>query len=368
MKSEFPDFNRNVHCVLGLPFDALTLEQAVTRVRAAVAHRTPCFLSTPNLNFLIAGQTQVAFRNSVVRSDLSLADGMPIVWLAKLMGIPIAERVSGSDVFEALRNSNGPLLKVYFFGGPPGIAERAARQINAEGRSMVCVGFESPGFGSVEDMSNASTIANINATGADFLVVALGAAKGQAWIEHNLAALKVPVVSHLGAVVNFVAGAVNRAPRWMQKAGLEWVWRIREEPSLWKRYLSDGAGLIKLLISSLVPFLYYKFLHRESTLRVIEARVECRNSQDINVRCNGDNVYKIGEILKAHLEKVGLDCRLLTVRFYEVSTIPSDLLGLLQIIDSYEQVTLNILVDNIKPPALQQLLLSGFHYVSDQNK
>ena len=117
MKSEFPDFSRNVYCVLGLPFDALTLEQAVTHIRAAVARRTPCFLSTPNLNFLIAGQAQVAFRNSVIHSDLSLADGMPIVWLAKLMGIPIAARVAGSDLFEALRHSAGPILKVYFFGG-----------------------------------------------------------------------------------------------------------------------------------------------------------------------------------------------------------------------------------------------------------
>ena len=84
MKSEHPDFSRNVHCVFGLPFDAVTLEQAVAAIRTAIARRSPCFFSTPNLNFLIAGQTNAAFRASVVHSDLSLADGMPIVWLARL--------------------------------------------------------------------------------------------------------------------------------------------------------------------------------------------------------------------------------------------------------------------------------------------
>lgn len=261
MRKPYPDFNRNLHCLLGLPFDALTLEQAVAQIRRAIDSRTRCFVSTPNLNFLIAAQTNAAFRRSVIHSDLSLADGMPIVWLAKLMGIPIRERVAGSDVFEALRDGSGDgkKIKVYFFGGPPGIAGRAATQINAEGRGMACVGFESPGYGSVEDMSSTSTIAQINQSGADFLVVSLGAAKGQAWIEHNLAALDVPVVSHLGAVVNFVVGSVQRAPRWMQKTGLEWLWRVKEEPGLWRRYVDDGKALIKLCLTRVPRGLAYQW-------------------------------------------------------------------------------------------------------------
>lgn len=100
MKSAFPDFSRNMRYLPGLPFDSLTVEQAVVQVRTAIAHRTPCFLSTPHLNFLIAAQTNSKFRNSVIQRDLSVTDGMPIVWLAKLMGIPITQRVAGSGVFE----------------------------------------------------------------------------------------------------------------------------------------------------------------------------------------------------------------------------------------------------------------------------
>ena len=362
MKSGHPNFSRNLHCVLGLPFDVLTLEQAVTCIREAVARRTPCFLSTPNLNFLITGQTQVEFRNSVVRSDLSLADGMPIVWLAKLMGIPIAERVAGSDVFEALRFSNGPVLKVYFFGGPPGVAQRAAQQINTEGKGMVCVGFESPGFGSIGEMSTARTIAAINGSGADFLVVALGAAKGQAWIEHNLADLQVPVVTHLGAVVNFVAGGVRRAPRWMQKAGMEWAWRIREEPALWRRYVSDGIGLVRVLMNSTAPHLYYKYLHRESPLRAINAKIECDNLTTISVELQGDTVLNSGAVIKGQLATAGESCRKLTLNLAGLSLIPSDLLAMLQTIEVHEQITLRILVKKVKPHALQQLTMIGCRY------
>lgn len=138
-------------------------------------------------------------------------------------------------------------MSIYLFGGQPGIAARAAENINAAHGPLRCVGFDDAGFGSVEDMSDDATIDRINASGADFLVVSLGAAKGQAWIEHNLARLQVPVVSHLGAVVGFVAGSVQRAPPWMRRLGLEWLWRVKEEPQLWKRYLCDGSVLLRLL-------------------------------------------------------------------------------------------------------------------------
>jgi len=80
-----------------------------------------------------------------------------------------------------------------------------------------------------------------------------GRQKGQAWIEHNRTHITVPIISHLGAVINFVAGKLSRAPVWVQRTGLEWLWRIKEEPSLWRRYASDGLVLLKLLITRVVP-------------------------------------------------------------------------------------------------------------------
>ncbi|MFZ2160727.1 MAG: WecB/TagA/CpsF family glycosyltransferase [Sideroxyarcus sp.] len=269
-----PDFSREVHCLMGLPFDAVNMSGAVQRIRVAASSRTPCFLSTPNLNFLIAAQSDVAFRNSVINSDLSIADGMPLVWLARLLGIPIRERVAGSALFDALRYDSGMPLSVFFFGGPDGAAEAACRRLNLEGRGLTCAGFESPGFGSVDEMSNEAIIQRINTSNADFLVVSLGAKKGQAWIERNRHRITIPVISHLGAVVNFVAGTVKRAPVWMQKAGLEWLWRIKEDPALWSRYSWDGLALLKLLATRLIPYAWFILRHEPDDSQLAEADIE----------------------------------------------------------------------------------------------
>lgn len=247
------DFNRPVVSILGLPFDAIGIPEAVQRIRAAAFAGRRCFVSTPNLNFAIAARTDSAFLGSVLRSDLCLVDGMPLVWIARLLGLPVRGRVSGSDVFEALHRHPDPPLAVYLFGGPPDAAARAADAINRRGGGLQCVGFDPAGFGSVESMSGAEQIARINRSGAHFVVVSLGAKKGQAWIEHNAPRLAAPVLSHLGAVLNFAAGNVRRAPRKLQSVGLEWLWRIREEPSLWRRYWNDGKAGMRILFTQVLP-------------------------------------------------------------------------------------------------------------------
>lgn len=257
---DFPvttDFYRSVYCVLGLPIDAVTVNAAADMLENSVRDRRRCFLSTPNLNFLIGSLKDPSFRDSVIRSDLSVADGMPLVWIARLMGIPIKERVAGSTLFERIGKRARRAMSVYFFGGPDGAAAQAAAAVNAQYSGIVCVGSYSPGFGTVEEMSQSEMIRNINESRPDFLVVAMGAKKGQAWIERNLNRLGVPIVSHLGAVVNMVAGSISRAPSWMQKTGLEWLWRIKEEPSLWRRYLFDGMAFLKLIATRVVPCMIY---------------------------------------------------------------------------------------------------------------
>ena len=283
-----PDFSREVHCLLGLPFDAINMADAKQRIKAAAASRTPCFLSTPNLNFLIASLSDTSFRNSVINSDLSIADGMPLVWIARLLGIPIRERVAGSDLFEQLRYDSGNPLSVFLFGGPNGVAEMACQRLVMEDHGLTCVGFESPGFGSVEEMSNEGTIQRINASNADFLLVSLGARKGQAWIEHNRMRISVPVISHLGAVMNFVAGTVKRAPVWMQHIGLEWLWRIKEDPALWRRYFWDGLALLTLLVSRVFPFAWYRLRHKADDSQLATASVEAMDdANNYTVRLSG---------------------------------------------------------------------------------
>lgn len=265
------DFTRNVWCILGLPFDALTLEQAGDEILSAADQGRSCFLSTPNLNFLCAAQTDAAFRESVINSDLSVADGFPIVAIARLLAIPIPERVAGSDLIERLykRTTANP-LKVFFFGGEPGAGEKACEVINRSASGLKAVGHYAPGFGSVGEMSADKIIHYINEHAIDFLIVSLGAKKGQAWIELNKNRLNAPVISHLGAVINFFAGTVKRAPVIAQKLGFEWLWRIYQEPALWRRYYDDGLALIGLFMNSVFPnWLWLKFGRQSSKLNPV---------------------------------------------------------------------------------------------------
>lgn len=332
------DFQRDVFCLLGLPFDAVDMAEAVQRVKDAAAQRIPCFISTPNLNFLINCLGDDRFRSSVIDSDLSIVDGMPLVWIARLMDIPIRTRVAGSDLFEQLRKESGAPLKVYLFGGMAGVAEMACRRLNAESAGVVCVGHEYPGFGSVEEMSGDATIARINASGADFLLVALGASKGQAWIVHNRARISVPVVSHLGAVLNFIAGSVIRAPKWMQDCGLEWLWRIKEEPALWRRYVNDGRRLLGLFVTRILPHAIYIRDNWPSAEQMASARWEVAEEEhSYAVRLWGPwthvNLSPLRLVLSA-AARVAKDVR---VEMGGVTFISSSFLGLLILLSAHQK-------------------------------
>ncbi len=335
--ASLPDFSREVHCLLGLPFDAVNMEGAEHRLRLSVTNRSPCFLSTPNLNFLIAAQSDIAFRNSVINSDLSIADGMPLVWISRLLDIPIRERVAGSALFEWLRNGSGKPISVFFFGGPDGAAEAACQRLNLEGRGLSCVGFESPGFGSIEEMSNDSVIQRINASNADFLVVSLGAKKGQAWIEHNKSRITVPVYSHLGAVVNFVAGTVKRAPVRMQNTGLEWLWRIKEDPALWRRYYRDGLALLKLMAGRVIPYAWFLLWHKPDENQLMTAVIEiAEDKENCIIRLGGAwTLRNLGPLRECFSNSVqaGKSVRL---ELRDVSYVDSAFVGLVMLLHGYQ--------------------------------
>jgi N-acetylglucosaminyldiphosphoundecaprenol N-acetyl-beta-D-mannosaminyltransferase len=193
-------------------------------------------------------------------SDLCTADGIAVVWLARLLGIPIKHRIAGADFLEAFRNGDdgSPPLKLYLFGGAEGIAEAAAKAINARSSRVRCVGWHYPGFGSAADMSAPETLDVINASGADLILASLGADKGQSWLISNHDKLRVPLRAHVGAAMNFEAGVLKRAPLAFQKGGLEWLWRIKEEPYLWRRYWKDGRTLVWLLAKQVLPLLIWR--------------------------------------------------------------------------------------------------------------
>jgi N-acetylglucosaminyldiphosphoundecaprenol N-acetyl-beta-D-mannosaminyltransferase len=248
------DLSREVYCILGMPIDAIGMPAVMRRIEIAATNALPFVLSTPNINFLVNSRDDPEFRESLLLSDLCPADGKPIVWIARLTGIPIKQRIAGSDIFEALKaqpRPEGP-LKVFLFGAKESVVAAAARTLNSTA-GLSCVGWICPGWGSVDELSQKRFIDQINSSSADFLVAALGANKGQLWLLRNHRRFRIPIRAHLGATIHFQAGTVRRAPYAVQKLGLEWLWRIKEEPYLWKRYLYDGCVFLHLLLTRILP-------------------------------------------------------------------------------------------------------------------
>jgi N-acetylglucosaminyldiphosphoundecaprenol N-acetyl-beta-D-mannosaminyltransferase len=208
-----------------------------------------------------------------------------------MLGAPVKERVAGSDIFEALKQDpNGVApLKAFLFGGGEGAAEKACRSINARPGGIVCVGYLYPGFGEVEAMSTSEILGTINASKADMLSVSLGAQKGQAWLLKNHDALKIPVRVHLGATINFESGDVRRAPPIFRKAGLEWFWRISQEPHLWRRYWGDGYRLLELLVRRAVPLITLLSIAKLGGRRALEVDVR-RDGAQVVIRVSGDAI------------------------------------------------------------------------------
>ena len=249
------ELSREVFGVLGVPIDALGLSASLRTLEAAVARGGPFLFSTPNVNFLVSSKAERQFRESLLLSDLCPVDGMPIVWIARLLGVPIKDRVSGADLFDALKLADGVErpLSVFLFGGADEIASQVGQALNARPRGLKCVGALNPGFGTVDEMSNDEIIKAINDSGADILAVFLNARKAQAWLLHNHDRLQIPVRAHFGATINFEAGTIRRAPSFVRSAGFEWLWRIKEEPYLWRRYWSDGKSLLHLFVNCALP-------------------------------------------------------------------------------------------------------------------
>ena len=162
--------SREVFGVLGMPVDALDLSTLVRKIDAAVGSGQPFFVSTPNVNHLITSRSNDEFRESLLLSDACSADGMPIVWIARLLGLPIKTRLAGSDLFDTLktRSQTGRRMKVFLFGGSEGVAARVGEILNTQAGSLECVGCLNPGFGSVEEMSSNETIERSTPVGRTF--------------------------------------------------------------------------------------------------------------------------------------------------------------------------------------------------------
>lgn len=318
--------SRNVYGLLGLPVDAIDFETLIAAMDRAAARREPFLISTLNVNFLIKSQENADFRDSVLCSDLCLVDGMPLIWMAKFLQVPIRERVAGSDLFGRLKARANTRLRVFLFGGMGDLAARVGEKLNAEKGGLECVGVLNPGFGSVENLSSPEIIDQINASGADLLAVFLNAEKAQAWLMHNHHRLTVPIRAQFGATINFEAGTIKRAPPLLRSTGFEWLWRINEEPYLWRRYWNDGRSLLRLFLTSVLPIaIAARLSTAHSEFAVRPGKSNEHYSLALSGVAAGAHVYR----LLPFLDEAAKEGRDVTIDLSEVNDADGRFFGLL---------------------------------------
>jgi N-acetylglucosaminyldiphosphoundecaprenol N-acetyl-beta-D-mannosaminyltransferase len=174
---------------------------------------------------------------------------MPLVWLSRLKGEPLVERVAGVElVMQSCRVGAELGSKVFLLGAAPGVAQAAAKRIEEAYPGIEIVGTLSPPMGALTPQEDQNIIDLIRRVAPDFLFVALGAPRQDLWIHQHLSELQVPVAMGVGCVLDLLAGNVRRAPLWMQRSGLEWAYRLVQEPGrLWRRYLLNDLPLLARL-------------------------------------------------------------------------------------------------------------------------
>jgi N-acetylglucosaminyldiphosphoundecaprenol N-acetyl-beta-D-mannosaminyltransferase len=239
----------------GVAIDAIDFPTAVATVLDWTADGAGgCrVVVTPNVHHLVLLHEQPALRRAYRRADLVLADGAPLVALSRRIGRPLPERVAGSDLVPALLEAAPPGLRVFLLGAGPGVGERAVEAIGRTWPDVEVVGQVSPAPGFEHDAAtNDALVKEINEARTQLLVVGLGAPKQELWAHEQRDRLDAAAVLCVGATIDFLAGQVSRAPGWMQRAGLEWLYRIRLEPRrLLGRYAHDGRVFAGLALAEL---------------------------------------------------------------------------------------------------------------------
>ena len=235
--------------VLGVPVSVLDLERAAQLIEKWADDDTGRFVCIRDVASLMAIRSDPAIAPLHRDAAIITPDGMPLVALGKLDGHSVS-RVCGPDLIEFMMSRSGfGNLSHYFYGGKEGVAETMAARFRQRYPDVRIVGCECPPFQDVSELSHEKAIDRLRESGADVIWVGMSSPKQDVWMWHNHARLPQTLIG-VGAAFDFHSGGVKRAPRWMQKSGFEWAYRLTQEPRrLWRRYLVLGPRFVGQVVS-----------------------------------------------------------------------------------------------------------------------
>ncbi|PWM77683.1 MAG: glycosyltransferase [Phascolarctobacterium sp.] len=234
--------------VLDVPVYPYTMDGAVNFLNSQIKNKKQTFVVTANAEIIMLCQRDAEYKKIVGgKADLVLADGAGTVWAGRKLGHNVPERVAGCDLFvELAKLAAKKDYKVFFFGAAPGIAEAARDKLLAMVPGLKVAGCRNGYF---KEEETADIVDEINASGADMLFAALGVPKQEKWLAENRHRLNAKVLMGVGGSFDVVAGKMERAPLWMQKASLEWLFRLYKQPSRIGRMMVLPQFVIKVLQS-----------------------------------------------------------------------------------------------------------------------
>jgi N-acetylglucosaminyldiphosphoundecaprenol N-acetyl-beta-D-mannosaminyltransferase len=232
--------------VLGVHLSAINMDEAVDEITRWIDERSPHYVCVTGVHGVMEAQRDESLRQIHNRSGLTTPDGMPMVWAGRWAGFPGVRRVYGPDLMLALSERAAQRgWRNYLFGGKEGIADRTAARMAAAFPRLNVVGTHSPPFRPLTEAEDAELVQRINAASPDIVWVGLSTPKQERWMAAHVDQLTAPVLIGVGAAFDIHAGVVRQAPLWMQRSGLEWLFRLGTEPRrLARRYLSNNPRFV----------------------------------------------------------------------------------------------------------------------------
>lgn len=234
---------------MNIEIDNLTMAETLEAIDQLIRAKQNSYIVTPNVDHIVQLETDKELRAVYQNASLIVADGKPLLWIASIYGTPIREKISGSDLFPLLcKMAAEKQYRMYFLGAAEGIAAKAAERLTERFPGLQVVGTFSPSYGFEKDEKQVQKIINlVKAAAPDILIVGLGCPKQEKFMFKYHEVLGVPISLGLGASLDFEAGKARRAPKWMSDHGLEWLFRITQDPKrLIKRYFVDDRKIFRL--------------------------------------------------------------------------------------------------------------------------
>ena len=231
--------NKGKHPVLGVNIDAVDYEYAVTRIIEAAHNRHPLAVSALAVHGVMTGYQDIIHRRRLNGLDLVVPDGQPVRWALKwLHGKPLPDRVYGPLLtLKTIEQAAIEQVPIYFYGSKPETLDRLTQNLKKTYPSLLIAGKEPSRFRQISEEEKQEVIQRIKASGARLVFVGLGCPRQEVWVYEYRDALSMPLLA-VGAAFDFHAGTLPQAPPWMQKNGLEWLYRLVQEPGrLWRRYM-----------------------------------------------------------------------------------------------------------------------------------